>query len=48
MASSLPEIAPDWALFLDLDGTLLDIAPRPTRWWCRRASWTACEAWRRG
>jgi trehalose 6-phosphate phosphatase len=29
MASQLPEIAPDWALFLDLDGTLLDIAPTP-------------------
>lgn len=27
--SSIPAIAPDWALFLDLDGTLLDIAPAP-------------------
>ncbi len=27
--SPLPAIAPDWALFLDLDGTLLDIAPAP-------------------
>jgi trehalose 6-phosphate phosphatase len=25
----IPAIAPDWALFLDLDGTLLDIAPAP-------------------
>jgi len=24
-----PEIERDWALFLDLDGTLLDLAPRP-------------------
>jgi trehalose 6-phosphate phosphatase len=29
MAAQPPEIAPDWALFLDLDGTLLDIAPTP-------------------
>ena len=27
--SPIPAIAPDWALFLDLDGTLLDIAPSP-------------------
>ncbi len=25
----VPAIGPDWALFLDLDGTLLDIAPTP-------------------
>ncbi len=24
-----PEIQPDWALFLDIDGTLLDFAPKP-------------------
>jgi trehalose 6-phosphate phosphatase len=29
MARSLPALARDWALFLDLDGTLLDYAPRP-------------------
>lgn len=26
---SLPECSPDWALFLDVDGTLLDITERP-------------------
>ncbi|HJQ56045.1 MAG TPA: trehalose-phosphatase, partial [Vineibacter sp.] len=25
-----PAIRPDWALFLDLDGTLLDLAPTPS------------------
>lgn len=29
MARTLPSLARDWALFLDLDGTLLDYAPRP-------------------
>jgi trehalose 6-phosphate phosphatase len=29
MARTLPALARDWALFLDLDGTLLDYAPRP-------------------
>ena len=28
-AFSLPQIANDWALFLDVDGTLLDLGPRP-------------------
>lgn len=28
-ALGLPRPAPDWALFLDLDGTLIDFAPRP-------------------
>lgn len=27
--AELPEPAPDWALFLDIDGTLYDIAPTP-------------------
>lgn len=27
--SGVPEIEPGWALFLDLDGTLLDLAPTP-------------------
>lgn len=26
----LPECSPDWAFFLDVDGTLLDIAERPS------------------
>jgi trehalose 6-phosphate phosphatase len=26
----LPQPKPDWALFLDIDGTLLDLAPTPT------------------
>ena len=26
----LPEPSPNWALFLDIDGTLLDLAPTPT------------------
>ncbi|MCW5582163.1 MAG: trehalose-phosphatase, partial [Luteimonas sp.] len=25
-----PDIRPDWALFLDLDGTLIDLAPTPS------------------
>jgi trehalose 6-phosphate phosphatase len=29
MAENLPLIAPDWAVFLDIDGTLLDYAPTP-------------------
>jgi trehalose 6-phosphate phosphatase len=29
MSATLPRIAGNWALFLDVDGTLLDIAPRP-------------------
>ncbi|MGH7073631.1 MAG: trehalose-phosphatase [Stellaceae bacterium] len=29
MRSDLPSLAPDWALFLDIDGTLIDFAPRP-------------------
>jgi trehalose 6-phosphate phosphatase len=29
MAETLPTIARDWALFLDVDGTLLDYVPRP-------------------
>jgi trehalose 6-phosphate phosphatase len=29
-SSRPPDIGADWALFLDLDGTLLDIAPTPT------------------
>ncbi len=28
-ASGVPEIEADWALFLDLDGTLIDFAPTP-------------------
>jgi trehalose 6-phosphate phosphatase len=29
MARELPPLRPDWAFFLDIDGTLLDIAPTP-------------------
>ena len=29
MPSQLPPARPDWAFFLDIDGTLLDIAPTP-------------------
>jgi len=29
MARELPPFRPDWAFFLDIDGTLLDIAPTP-------------------
>ncbi len=29
MVEGLPLIAPDWALFLDVDGTLLDYVPQP-------------------
>jgi trehalose 6-phosphate phosphatase len=29
MAASIPAIAPNWALFFDVDGTLLDYASRP-------------------
>src|SRR5919198_1384905 len=29
MASALPPLRPDWAFFLDIDGTLLDIAATP-------------------
>ena len=29
MAGALPPLRPDWAFFLDIDGTLLDIAPTP-------------------
>lgn len=30
IASTPPDIQSDWALFLDLDGTLLDLAPTPS------------------
>lgn len=29
--TALPVATPDWALFLDIDGTLLDLAPTPDR-----------------
>ncbi len=29
MVQTLPVVAADWALFLDVDGTLVDYMPRP-------------------